>query len=81
MARFCRDGAANDQVVTVEDTRPGHAVTADQYDVGMRCFDAQQLVQGHLVIHVIQRRAGKAGRNVRVKERDTCAAGVECAND
>lgn len=51
------------------------------HDVGVRCIDIQQLIQRQLVFHVVQRRAGKAGWNMCVKEGQACAAGVECAKD
>lgn len=38
MPRPCCDSAADDQMVTVEDACPSHAVTANRYHVCMRCL-------------------------------------------
>ena len=67
MPRPCCDSAADDQMVTVEDACPSHAVTANGHHVGVRCLQIQQRIERELVFHVVQRRAGKAGWNVCVE--------------
>lgn len=66
MPRPCSDSAADDQMTTIEDYRPSHAVTACQHDVGVQRIDIQQLIQRLRVFHVVQR---WAGWNVCAEER------------
>lgn len=45
MARFCLDGAANDQMITVKDACPCHAVTAHGDYIGVRSLHIQQSIK------------------------------------
>ena len=81
MARFCRDGAADDQMVAVEDSCTCHAVTAHGDHIGVRSLEIQQSIKRQLVLHVIKRGAGKASWNACIKERKDCAAALQRAED
>mgnify|MGYP006170034267 CR=1 FL=1 len=81
MARFCWDGAADDQIISVEDASPAHAVTAHGNHIGVRCLQIHQSIKRQLMFHVIQRWAGKAGRNTCIKEGKDCPAALQRAED
>lgn len=50
VAGFGAKSAANDQVVTIENTSAGHALAADLNHVGVRGTQTEQFIQGELVL-------------------------------
>ena len=81
VAWACWKASADDQVVTIENAGSSHAVAADRNHVGVGGVQVQQGVQGQMLFHVIQRRAGKARRNTRVVEGEVHAAGLQQPDD
>lgn len=73
--------ATDDQVVVIEDAGADHAVTADGDHIGVRGLQIQQCIERQLVLHVIKRRAGKAGRDACIEERESGAAALQRSED